>query len=1060
MARDTSFTLNTLLNDVLDYDTQNEKATNYRSENYNFAPEVAHLYRTARRIGGFRGVYTFRASPDQQVHLPEIAAVCFAEAQDDNEAKEIHQKIWNLGLSPFLVILLPGHVRVYTSRDFDTQNNKPLLESESLDTQLLRELLADFSAFAIDSGAIWKSEVAEKLNSQRKVDTRLLQNLAKLAQILRDEYELESEAAHALIGKYVYIRYLWDRGILTRKWLEQFQINWRKFLGRDATKVELRKLENLLNTKFNGKIFPIPFDNIEDRHVNLVASVFLGDKPLGQGMFQPSLTGLNFEDFKIYDFEYIPTETLSFIYELFLKAQDRSSQTGAFYTPEWLADYVLSEVDTFKSLKRGMKILDPACGSGIFLVLAYQRLIEEELKLRAEANPDKSREVRLKPEELRDILVESIYGVEIEEDACRVTELSLILTLLNYINPPALQENENFRFPNLNGQNIYHADFFDDESPFWTSHDSFDWIVGNPPWKKLGKGDEQTNPKALKWITTNKGTYPVSDNRIEEAFSWRVSEKLAEDGVVGIVHHATSLFNLKAKRYRQAFFTQNEVLRITNFANFRQFLFKGIQIPSDGEKKTSGATAPAATFAYRKFQFDRDKKQIIHYGPFMDNQIQNTGNDLWSITINESEITTVSPLEAEQGDFQTWKFALWGTRRDKEAINRLERRYSLNLAQFCIQKGWLTVEQGPELKTQEEMKRQEADWKQVPQLVGKAYLNTRALNTKRLFSIPKQALSELITQDNNYLRRGNTAIQLSYAPHIYLAATWNHIVYSEEDFVIPPRQIGISAGRHATDEDRIFLKALTAYLRSSLTTYYIFFNVPEWGTFLAAKLVVVKEVREIPVPDFSLEQAQELADVYDRLRAEELESTEGFFTEQNLRARLQKELDSEVARVLELPKKLLQLAQDFVETKLPLDAGVKARQNVTSAPDHASLLEYAQTMRRELDGFVNGTRRHLVSITRGLDFTECIVEIKDVKEVLPPEVKDAEHGDAESFSKLQESLKQQHSQAVYVQRSLRVFDGPKFFMYKPSRLTDWTRTQALNDATDLIGEVLEAEAVA
>ena len=279
--------------------------------------------------------------------------------------------------------------------------------------------------------------------------------------------------------------------------------------------------------------------------------------------------------------------------------------------------------------------------------------------------------------------------------------------------------------------------------------------------------------------------------------------------------------------------------------------------------------------------------------------------------------------------------------------------------------------------------------------------------------------------------------------------------------MVPPRQIGISAGKHATGEDKTFLKALTAYLRSSLTTYYIFFNAPEWGTFLVgAKIVVLREVRQIPVPDFSLEQAQELANIYDRLKAEELESIEGFFTEQNLRARLQKELDNEVARVLELPKKLLQLAQDFVETKLPLDAGVKARQHVTSAPDHASLLEYAQTMRRELDGFVNGARRHLVSITRSSDFTECIVEIKDVKEVLTPIVKDIEHGDTESFSKLQESLKQQHSQAVYVQRSLRVFDGPRFFMYKPSRLIDWTKTQALNDAVDLIGEVLEAEAAA
>ena len=206
MAQPTSFLLDDLLNDVLEYETLSSQ-TNYRSSQYHFEPEVAHLYRIARRIKGFRGVYTFRASPNEQVHLSEIAAVCFAEAQTLEQAKKIHKKIWNLGLSPFLIILLPDQVRVYTSRDFDAKNDKPLFESQSLDPSVLRERLADFSAFSIDSGSIWKSETVKKLDRNRKVDVRLLQNLAKLAQILRDEYGAKPEAAHALIGKYVYIRY-------------------------------------------------------------------------------------------------------------------------------------------------------------------------------------------------------------------------------------------------------------------------------------------------------------------------------------------------------------------------------------------------------------------------------------------------------------------------------------------------------------------------------------------------------------------------------------------------------------------------------------------------------------------------------------------------------------------------------------------------------------------------------------------------------------------------------------------------------------------------------------
>ena len=60
-------------------------------------------------------------------------------------------------------------------------------------------------------------------------------------------------------------------------------------------------------------------------------------------------------------------------YEQFI--EDAKSK-GAVYTPEILADYLLSEVNAVKPLTQETKILDPACGSGVFLVLAFRRLIE------------------------------------------------------------------------------------------------------------------------------------------------------------------------------------------------------------------------------------------------------------------------------------------------------------------------------------------------------------------------------------------------------------------------------------------------------------------------------------------------------------------------------------------------------------------------------------------------------------------------------------------------------------------------------------------------------------
>src|SRR5260370_14948549 len=87
--------------------------------------------------------------------------------------------------------------------------------------------------------------------------------------------------------------------------------------------------------------------------------------------------------FRAYDFAYIPIEILSEVYEQFI---EDSKKKGAVYTPEILADYLLSEINTVKPLNEETKILDPACGSGVFLVLAYRWLIEAELAKEGESN--------------------------------------------------------------------------------------------------------------------------------------------------------------------------------------------------------------------------------------------------------------------------------------------------------------------------------------------------------------------------------------------------------------------------------------------------------------------------------------------------------------------------------------------------------------------------------------------------------------------------------------------------------------------------------------------------
>jgi hypothetical protein len=76
-----------------------------------------HLFRAAKKAG-VQGAYVFQTSPSEKKILPPRPAVYVAEAKTRDEAREIHQRLWNLGNAPFIVILLPNEIRVYTGFDF------------------------------------------------------------------------------------------------------------------------------------------------------------------------------------------------------------------------------------------------------------------------------------------------------------------------------------------------------------------------------------------------------------------------------------------------------------------------------------------------------------------------------------------------------------------------------------------------------------------------------------------------------------------------------------------------------------------------------------------------------------------------------------------------------------------------------------------------------------------------------------------------------------------------------------------------------------------------------
>lgn len=1072
-------------------DLKYDQSPYYRDSEAKFEPETAHIFRAARQVGkpgvwGVHGIYVFQTSLESELEKPMLPArpvVYIANAETESQARKIHRSLWNLGYTPFLIVVLPHQIRIYTGFDYSEQNEeRGRLGEPGLSIEQTRDLLRlYFSAAAIDQGRIWKSEFGKSLKAEQRVDRRLLGNLKNLSGVLvgrngnrGNGNPLQKKAAHALIGKYLYIYYLRHRNILSDKWLQQENIAIDTVLGRTATVKGLRKLDKALRRRFfdkEGDIFPLDFSSLGDEHVELVAGVFNGDEMTVDGCAQMHL------DFQAYRFEYIPIELLSSIYEQFLHEQDVEKSQGAIYTPEFLADYLLSEMHSVKPLAANMRILDPACGSGIFLVLAFRRFIEREIRSRGG-------KAKLLPQELRSILEKSIFGVERQLDACYLSEFSLILTLLSYVDPPDLDQNGDFQFPTLHNKNIFDCDFFDDESSFWKTQLKFDWIVGNPPWVKANPTDQA---KAHEWIVANEDTRPVAEKRVVEAFSWRVGDLLMPDGIVGLIHHATSLISVghhdSSKKYRSHFFKAHTVFRVTNFANLRHVLFYG------------NVNQPAATLVYRPSSETQAKPHIVHYGPFSINQSlvnPNLGSDgkLWTITVNENEITTVSPYEAESGEAWLWKYALWGTPRDRRAIERLRRLFPTTLEEFCGSRGWGTnlPQPGVELLQRPNARNPLKKLSYRPELAQYKVVDKRLVNSlMNRFSMPEHGL---VNNAKCYVRRGKERLDvISQAPHIVLSGAWTYFIYSDDGFIIKDRsQYGIGANwdkRGLSEADKTYLRALAIYLSSSLVEYYMFFQSPEWavsGLYKQSRRVTIGATRSIPTPDFAFEQAQELARLQKQIADEERQGLSSYarrvlrarqpsrlgisFSQTNLsraerrrvaehlselQAVSRKRIDSKIFDILRIPEDIATLATEFVYTRLRLDGRPSTLEDVTGAPNREQLSAYAHRLRQELDDFVMGYSYHKITVQDFKSLVRCIVEIKKVDSPIPIVIEDHRAND---LLGIQNSLRERFSQWVYVQRGLRVIEGSSVQIYKSPRIIDWTRTQAMLDAKDIIGEAL------
>jgi hypothetical protein len=601
--------------------------------------------------------------PTSDTTQPPIAIVCeFLRKPDSSDLVEAQRLCWNYSTAPVLFTVEPGLIRCWTccepppTKDQKRVSSPELLEASyrlgSQDRSTLGAASSLLHWLNLVHGRLFR-EQPKRFNREKCGDQLLLSNLRQLRRLLVDEQQLDIDISHDLLARLIFIQFLFDRkdsqgraalnsDLLSRLYadrvLQHPATNLSEILSNRS---DAYRFFGWLNERFNGDLFPSPrADSGKDSELSKEMKAVrrehldtLSDFVAGRLEFQTGQHSL----WPQYSFDSIRLEFISSIYETFV-TKSRKENEKAIYTPPHVVDFLLDSVLPWNSLEWDLRVLDPACGSGIFLVKAFQRLIHR-WRL---ANPGEDPKADL----LRRMLERNLVGIDVEERAVRTAVFSLYLALCDEIDPKYYWQQ--IRFPPLRHKTLVADDFFKVSEPAVpegsTGH--FDLVVGNAPW-----GKNSITQEALEWSA--KHAWPAHYKDIGPLFLAKSAKHTIESGRVSFLQPSAVLFGTgsKVEAFRRKLFSEYDVLEVANLSALRFGLFVD-------------AVAPACIITYRPRKPTSDTIQYVCPKP------AKTPEDNYRIRVEPGDVHSVFRDEAIH-ETLVWSVLRWGNRRDLALIRRL-----------------------------------------------------------------------------------------------------------------------------------------------------------------------------------------------------------------------------------------------------------------------------------------------------------------------------------------------------------------------------------------------------
>jgi Eco57I restriction-modification methylase len=1027
------------------------------------------VYRT------LRGDYAHVFQPDAVFYVGRSPGAYLKTVRTDKiserDVRAWQRFLWNQSVVPLLIIKSRKQIRVYTAytephEGQSTELIQPVLEAVA-DALELDQLYT-----MIEVGSIHELN-PEAFNRSRAIDHYLVENLNAAAYQLAGTQEEGDksenlEFAHQFLTRFLFVCYLVERGMVKGKHFSDPRLKRLRPASQDDEGYHVRHLFDDLATsaqrrealylifsyvrrRFNGSLFTESLGSEKARITDAFIGVldrFLRGQDLGTGQMTLG--------FWAYDFSVIPIETISAVYQRFLGAQgqveelamgiDSRRSAGAYYTPPHLADLTVDmALEGIEKPIHKLKVLDSACGSGVFLVILFARMAKS---LRRECNHLCDRPSIAWARKLLQLL-HQLYGLDVNATACHITCFSLYLALLEELSPMDVEYLHRFneKLPPLRAdttanswKTIHRGNLFDPKLSLDVR--DFDLAIGNPPWvSRTNQRDEHF----LKWRAESPKVRGP-DKQIAHGFMWKVTEYLSGSGMACLLLPASVLLNKHTNRFQADWFGSFTVDHIVNYSDLSFFLFESVDRPC-----VSIRFANAKAQSHLSVRYDCPKTDIrSQYGG--------------RVYVREEDATSVRVKDildaARDGETAVvWKSHFWGSWRDRRLLTRLDDlpRLIANVGtvrkpkRFWKGQGFqpFNPKPGSDVSKIRKKKEPEKPWWTPDTL----FLDARAVHDllvtaedaepvgdrfplllfpkgPRLFSGPKVLVSQ-----------GSRDMKVAFC----------------DDYVIFQDSLQTITGR---EEDADLLRFLTAVIKSDVAQYYLFHTSANWGT--ERDKVHLHELLSLP---FCLPE-----DAHDPIAAQKIVD-KAAATIKKFERRLESGswfgLDREAGRIRQ--EVLEPLVRDYYdvdeyEAMLIEDTLGLAKESSTPGPSTKNIptlsrvkdkdcVTYGRTFCKMVNSFGKGSNFKVqAEILSGDPYSIVHVALAEKPRASIPIVRSSERL-LQTLRRLGTLLEKQEGHFVFC-RSLKVFDGDSLYIVKPMQMRFWSRTAALNDADEIAGAIV------